>query len=295
MTMRQRRFLPSVSLLLAFEAVFRTRSTTVAARELDLTQSTVSRLVQSLEEQLKRALFVRHRKRMLPTDAAERYATEITRALDLIQHASIELSINQTGGSLSIATLPAIGTRWLAPQIGRFLADHPGITLNFATRVPRFSFEVEHFDAVMYFGEPDWPGAQHQKLFDEEMSACASAAFLEAHPLKYARDVAQLPLLHLQSRPSAWDQWFAAHYAPGPSTPGMRMDQFSVMIQAAAQGLGVALLPEYIVKSEVEEGRLVRLPFPPIGNVGSYWLAWPEAKQKYIPLVLFRDWLAARA
>jgi DNA-binding transcriptional LysR family regulator len=75
----------------------------------------------------------------------------------------------------------------------------------------------------------------------------------------------------------------------------MRMDQFSVMVQAAAQGLGVALLPEYIVKSEVEEGRLARLPFPPIGNVGSYWLAWPEAKQKYIPLVLFRDWLAARA
>lgn len=290
--MRQRRFLPSISQLLAFEAVLRTRSTTAAAKELSLTQSTVSRLVKSLEDQLSHELFVRHRKRMLPTDAAETYGAEIAQALDRIQQASVELSINQAGGSLSIATLPAIGTRWLAPQIGRFLADHPGINMNFATRVPRFSFEVEHFDAVIYFGEADWPGANHQKLFDEEMSACTSKSFLDANPVSTPREVAKLPLLHLQSRLTAWDQWFAAHYAQAPVGPGMRMDQFSVMAQAAAQGLGVALLPEYLVKTEVAEGRLVRLPFPPLGNVGSYWLAWPEAKDKHVPLMLFRAWLA---
>lgn len=292
--MRQRRFLPSISQLIAFEAVLRTRSTTLAARELSLTQSTVSRLVQSLEEQLKHELFVRHRKRLLPTDTAEAYGKEIGRALDMIQNASVELSINPAGGLLSIATLPAIGTHWLTPQIGRFVADHPGITLNFSTRVPRFSFEVEHFDAVIFYGDADWPGAQHQRLFDEELSACASAAFLEQHPVRSARDVAHLPLLHLQSRPSAWDQWFATHYVKGPSEPGMRMDHFSVMSQAAAQGLGVALLPEYLVKTEVGEGRLVRLPFPPLKGVGSYWLAWPESKHRHIPLVLFREWLAKR-
>lgn len=289
--MRQRKFLPSMSQLLAFEAALRTRSTTAAADELNLTQSTISRQIQTLEEQLNIELFVRHKRRIIPTDAAVQYGSVVARALDLIQQSSTELSINPSGGSISIATLPALGNRWLAPKIGDFLKENPGITLNIMTRIPRFSFEVENFDAAIFFGSPDWPAASHQKLFEEKLSVCASPAFLAANPVNSARDVAKLPLLFLQSRPEAWRQLFAAQYVTVLATPAMSMDRFSVMIQAANQGLGLALLPEYIVASEVEEGRLVRLPFPPLKGTGAYWLAWPDEKEKYIPLVLFRKWL----
>ena len=88
--MRPRRFLPSISLLSAFEAVLRTGSISAAAREVNLTQSTVSRLVQNLEEQLGRPLFERHRQRLIPTEAALAYGRDVTRALDLIQRGSME-------------------------------------------------------------------------------------------------------------------------------------------------------------------------------------------------------------
>lgn len=292
--MRPRRFLPSISQLLAFEAVLRSRSTTAAARDLNLTQSTVSRLVQTLEEQLGCTLFIRQRKRLIPTEAALSYGADITRGLNLIQQASTALLVNPAGGALSLATLPTFGTRWLAPRVGGFLETHPGIALNFATRVPRFDFESEAFDAVIFFGAPDWPGARHQKLFDEQVTACASPAFLERHPIRRATDLDRLPLLQLETRLTAWDQWFAAHGHRATRAGGMMMDQFSMMIQAAIQGLGVALLPDYLARTEVEEGRLCPILTPGVPGTGAYWLVWPEAKDRHGPLVAFRDWIAGQ-
>lgn len=310
--MRPRRFLPSVSLLIAFEATLRTGSTTAAARDLALTQSTVSRLIQSLEEQMGRPLFVRRRKRLVPTEAALAYGREVSRALDLIQHASTTLVTNPDGGALALAILPTFGTRWLAPRLGGFLETHPGIALNFATRVPRFSFDDEPFDAVIFFGRPDWRGARHLKLFDEQITACAAPGFLARHPIGSVADMAGLPLLQLETRLDAWDAWFSAQTsAPGgagaaetapadgrggravPRGDGMVMDQFSMMIQAAISGLGVALLPDYLARVEIQEGRLAPVLTPRVPGTGSYWLAWPEERDRYAPLLAFRNWLTA--
>lgn len=314
--MRPRRFLPSVSLLVAFEATLRTGSTTAAARDLALTQSTVSRLIQSLEDQMGRPLFVRRRKRLVPTEAALAFGREVSRALDLIQHASTTLVTNPDGGALALAILPTFGTRWLAPRLGGFLETHPGIALNFATRVPRFSFDDEPFDAVIFFGRPDWRGANHLKLFDEQITACAAPGFLARHPIGHVADMAGLPLLQLETRLDAWDAWFSAQAgteAMGAGEAragdagraggrggravlrgdGMVMDQFSMMIQAAISGLGVALLPDYLARIEIQEGRLAPVLTPRVPGTGSYWLAWPEERDRYAPLLAFRNWLTA--
>ncbi|SMO87177.1 LysR family transcriptional regulator [Paracoccus laeviglucosivorans] len=292
--MRPRRFLPSISQLLAFEAVLRTGSTTLAARELDLTQSTVSRLLQTLESQLGQPLFRRHRQRLTPLDAARDYGRDVTRALNLIQHAGMSLVVNPAGGTLSLAVLPTFAARWLAPRINGFLGQHPGVALNFATRVPRFSFEAEPFDAVIFYGQPDWPGAHHQKLFDEAMTACAAPDFLARHRITTPADLSGITLLHLENRPDAWAGWFAAQGARDPRGPGMMMDQFSLMMQAAIQGVGIALLPDYLAQGEIAEGRLAALPFPSVPG-GAYWLAWPEAKDRHGPLVRFRQWIGDQA
>ena len=104
-----RRYLPPVGQLAAFEAVARTGSTAAAARELDLTQGTVSRLVQALEAQLGVLLFLRQRKRLKPTQAALVYADEVRRALDIIGRASLRLGANPDGGVLALAILPTFG------------------------------------------------------------------------------------------------------------------------------------------------------------------------------------------
>ena len=291
--MRQRRFLPSLSQLIAFEAVIRHRSVTAAADELHLTQSTVSRLIASLERQLGKPLFTRDRKRLTPTPEAQVYAASVTQGLDLIQRASMGLIANPGGGALSLSVLPTFATRWLAPRIGQFLADNPGISINLSTKIQRFSFATETFDAAIYFGAGDWPDAHHMKLFDERLTACASPLFLNSHPIAGPGDLAGLPVLQLETRPRGWQAWFGAQGGGGGAVSGMVMDQFSMMIQAAISGLGVALLPSYLAHPEIAEGRLLPILEPAVPGDGAYWLAWPERGDGNPALARFRQWIAA--
>jgi len=288
---RQRRVLPSLSLLTAFEAVLRTGSTAAAARDLDLTQGAVSRLVQNLEAQLGIALFRRERRRLIPTDAARAYVRDITRALDLIARASMELRANPGGGELSLAILPAFGSSWLAPRLPDFLAAHPGITVNLATRLKRFNFAAEGFDAAIHFGQADWRDAGHLHLFDERLVACAAPALLDRQPVETPADLLALPLLQIETRPTAWQAWFTAQGIDSPLPRGMLFDQFAPMTQAAIHGLGVALLPEFLADPEIAAGRLRALGGPVTG-IGSYFLVWPEARAAHPPLAALRDWLA---
>ncbi len=292
--MRPRRFQPSVSLLTAFEAVLRTGSTAAAARELDLTQSTVSRLVQNLEQQLGHPLFERSRKRLIPTDSAIAYGRDVTRALDLIQRSSMEFVSNPTGGTLSLAILPGFGTHWLTPRLGSFLNQHPGVTINLATRLKRFNFAAETFDAAIHFGADDWRDAEHLHLLEERMTACISPSRLAKYPVDTARDVKALPLLRIETRPTAWRKWFEAHDEETPEITGLVVDQFAALTQAAIAGLGVALLPDFLAAEEVRSGRLVTLLNPSAPSSGSYWLVWPEASKSYPPLVAFRNWIAGQ-
>jgi len=290
-----RRLLPSISLLTAFEAVIRTGSTLAAARDLDLSQGAVSRLIQNLEAQLGVTLFLRDRRRLVPTDPALAYARDVGKALDLISRGAMQVRSNTGGGTLSLAILPTFGTRWLAPRLPRFLAAHPGITINLGTRLKPFDFAEEGFDAAIHFGRDDWAGAGSVRLFDERLVACCAPAFLSAHPVVAARDLIGLPLLQLETRPNAWARWFAHHGVEGPVPQGMVFDQFAPMIQAVIHGLGVALLPEFLAKAELADGRLVRPYGDPVGGPEAYYLVWPAVGAAYPPLQAFRDWLAAEA
>lgn len=289
----QRRFLPSMSLLRAFESVCRTGSTAAAARELALTQGAVSRLIQRLEGQLDIALFRRERRRLVPTDAALAYARDVRKAIDLVTTGALRLRANPGGGILSLAILPTFGTRWLAPRLAGFLALNPGITLNLGTRLEPFGFDKDSFDAAIHFGAEDWREAEHMHLFDERLVATCAPAFKEKHDITGVRNFPNLPLLHLDSRPTAWGVWLRHHGHDAPVPGGMLFDQFATMIQAAIHGLGIALLPEFLAVSEVEAGRLVEAGGAPVSGVGSYYLVWPRSGAGHPPLSVFREWLKA--
>lgn len=287
-----RRFLPSLSLLSAFEAVCRTGSTLAAARDLDLTQGAVSRLVQSLEAQFGAPLFLRQGRRLVPTEGARAYARDVARALDMISRGAMRLRSPPGGGALALAILPTFGTRWLAPRLARFTAAHPGITLHLGTRLRPFDFAEEGFDAAIHFGGQSWGGAQYQKLFDEMVLPCCAPAWAASHPINQAEDLLDQPLLQLETRPLAWRDWFAAHGIESPLPPGVVFDQFGPMIQAAIYGLGVALLPAFLAEQELADGRLISVWGAPVASQGSYYLTWPEAAADHPPLRAFRNWLA---
>ncbi|WP_409030171.1 LysR family transcriptional regulator [Janthinobacterium sp. CG_23.3] len=288
-----RRFLPQMAVLCAFEAAARHRSFTAAASELNLTQSAISRQIRALEELLGSDLFVRERQTVRLTQAGEAYAEEIRGALKRISTATLGFRANPQGGTLNLAILPTFGTRWLAPRLPQFLADNPGITINLTTRLAPFDFNLESVDAAIHFGPPEWPGAELDFLMNETVVPACSRALLATHQFTSASDLVKVPLLHMVSRPDAWRRWLGAMGVEADDVHGMLVDQFAMATQAAISGLGIALLPRFLIESELARGDLVEAINGPVESAERYYLAWPSSRASYPPLQAFRSWLKA--
>lgn len=288
-------FLPSTSMLQAFEAAARTGSFTAAARELHMTQSAVSKQVIGLEAHLGVRLFERRHHAVVLTEAGHAYAKDVRAALDLVRSASLRLMTNPHRGCLNLAVLPTFGTRWLMPRLPDFLDRHPGITVNVLSRLSPFDFRTADLDAAIHFGAPDWPGAECTFLRAEEIVPICSPGFLAAHPIRTPRDLATVSRLHLSSRPDAWPQWFRHQGLAevGDTNPGMRFEQFLTAAQAAVAGLGVALLPTFLVEDELERRDLVVALDRPAPSEHAYYLVVPEDHAAHPPTRAFRDWLVA--
>jgi LysR family transcriptional regulator, glycine cleavage system transcriptional activator len=290
-----RRFLPSLSLLSAFEAAGRLGSVTAAAQELSLTQSAVSRQIKALEEQLEYPLFHRERQTIRLTVGGEGYLREVRDALRKISIASLNLRANPSATTLNVSVLPALGVRWLMPRLSSFLASHPGIMINLVTRQDYFDFRLELIDIAFHFGRPEWPGGQLALMRKEQVIPACHPALLERFEFRQAADFRQAPLLHLTTRLRAWEDWLAEHGDTADSVQGMLFDQFSTMIEAAASGLGVAMLPSFLIEDELASGRLVCALNRPMEPEGAYYLVWPTERGDFPALVAFREWVLAES
>jgi LysR family transcriptional regulator, glycine cleavage system transcriptional activator len=288
-----RRFLPSTALLAAFEATARTGSMTLAARELRLTQSAVSRQIKVLEQQLEVELFIRERQTIRLTAAGDGYAREVRDALLRISTASFNLRANPSGGTLNLAILPTFGTRWLAPRLPKFLAQNPGITINLTTRLSYFDFRAEALDAAIHFGQPEWPGAEMVLLRYEQVIPACSPQLKRQHHFRVAGDLKKASLLGISTRLQAWDRWFSIHRVANTTFQGMVFDQFATVAQAAIAGVGVALLPTFLTQDELASGKLVHAVNLPMESPERYYLVWPSDRSTHPPLRAFREWLVA--
>jgi LysR family transcriptional regulator, glycine cleavage system transcriptional activator len=288
-----RRFLPSMNLLAAFEAAARHQSFTNAARELNLTQSAVSRQIRLLEEILGADLFVRERQMVRLTTSGEVYAREVRQALQRISGATLGFRANPHGLVLNLEVLPTFAARWLIPRLPDFRSAHPEIQINLFSPSPPFDFAASNADAAIHFGTTDWRGVEFEPLMGEAVLPVCSPDFARRHAISQPEDLVNLPLLHLVSRPDAWERWFEAMQVPIPDLHGMLLDQFSAIAQAAAAGLGVALLPAFLVDTELANGDLV-LPFASsVASGGGYYLVWLPSRTDYLPLRMFRAWLVS--
>ena len=286
-----RRFLPPFSWLASFEAVARCGSVTTAANELNLTQGAVSRHVQKLEKQIGVQLFGRDKQRLHLTGAGKSYAEEVRQGISLITNAGINLHTNPNGGALILAVLPAFGTHWLAPRLADFIAKCPGVTVNLSTRTRPFDFSNENFHAAIHFGLDDWPNVNSLCLMQEEVVAVAAPLIVKPSAANDMNEILKMPLLHLQTRPTAWSRWFAQKDLDIKNITGIQFDQFATMIQAAVSGLGAAIVPKYLVENELRQGKLVGLGGSATSVIGSYFLVWPERSAHHPPVIAFQNWI----
>ena len=285
-----RRFLPSISALLAFEAVSRLGSATNAATELSLTQGAVSRQLKTLEEQLGVSLLTRKGRQLTLTTAGQTYVAQVREVLHQLAQASVAARTNPTGGAFNLAILPAFGMHWLAPRLRDFAHAHPDVTVNLSTRLRPFAIQESPFDAAIHFGHTDWPGVQYLPLMPETVIPVCAPSLIDA-PLADPRSVLDHPLLHLETRPRGWTRWLSAVGIEMDPPTGMVFDQFSTMAQAAIHGLGLALLPTFFAEPYLRDGQLVQASDHSTQSTGSYYLVWPEDRSPTAALNAFRAWL----
>lgn len=289
------RLLPPTHLLRAFEACARHLSVSRAAEELHLTQSGVSRQLAQLEELVGVKLFFRVRRRLSLTPTGVDYAEEIRAALLHIRSATQALQAHQgVGGTLTIAVAPTFGTRWLMPRMQGFQRFRPRIMvnlLNYSAAQAPLDFEAEYIDAAIFAETTPWPGTIGHQLMAEDMVPVCAPALLADGQLASVGDLAGHTLLQHTTQPRAWQDWLKAH--GGKGIDGMRGPEFqhmAMVAEAAAAGLGVALLPRFLIAEELASGRLALAfnvePF----TSRSYFLVHPD-RQVGPALAAFRDWI----
>lgn len=293
-----RRKIPSTQALLAFEAAAHRGSFTLAAQDLSVSQSAVSHQILGLEQDLDVSLFLRLPRQLELTDAGRSLLARVSPALDSLEAAMLDLvSSKGEGGTLELGVVPTFATKWLIPRMPSFLKAHPHVTLNLATRLQPFDFSLTGLDAAIHYGRPDWPGTESEYLMGEDSVVVCSPALMKKRQLRRPADVLKFTLIHQSTRPHAWRDWFqlaGIDDAQGAGT-GPKYELFSMIAQAVKAGLGLAVLPRFLVADDIADGTLA-VPFDlSLSSDFAYYLVWPSQKTSWRPLVQLRGWLREQA
>jgi LysR family glycine cleavage system transcriptional activator len=292
-----RRKIPSLQALACFEAAARHESYTRAAQELALTQGAVSRQITALEEFVGLALFRRTRHGVALTERGAEYAAQVAPRLQGLEQDTLEvMASHNSGGNVHLAAVPTFATRWLIPRLSQLKAQHPDITVHIETRTRPFMFADTAFDAALYAGTPEqmshWAGTHCLRLMSEDMVPVCSPELLGSRTNLTPADLAQFPLLQQSTRPDGWRQWFAAAGVTAPlARSGPRYELFSMTAAAAAQGLGLALVPRLLIETELKRGELLLACDQVLPNERAYYLVTPERFDERPVMTSFLAWL----
>jgi LysR family glycine cleavage system transcriptional activator len=268
------RRLPPLDTLRVFEAAARLKSFKLAADELSVTASAVSHRIAALEEELGTPLFIRQARRIELTPEGERLAAGMKRALTEIRRAVTGID-RRIGGRLRITAIPSHVTRWLAPRLHRFQRAHPDIELTVSADLALADLTQGAFDLALRFGTGTYPGLAAEHLMGDAILTVASERFLVEHgPVEGPADLLRLSrILDVTAEDDEsgvnWRTYFSSNRLPFEALgQGMRFNGAVVTIEAAAGGLGVAIVRRSLVVDDLRTGRLVRvLP----GEIETSW------------------------
>jgi DNA-binding transcriptional LysR family regulator len=283
------RRLPSLNGLRAFEAAARLGSFVAAGEELNVTQAAISRLVRLLEERLGFRLFERMPNGLALTPQGRALQPGLTAAFDAIAGITQQVSAMRSTPVLTLGVGPSFAVRWLIPRLASFYQEHPDIEVRLATGGAINPFNDDWTCGIL-LGNGDWPGHQAEPMFSADLfPVCARSI---AQRLKKPSDLARECLLEVEHSAEEWPLWLAAARVKlRTQTRGLRFDNYAMALQAAVDGVGVAIgLRPYVV-DDLASGRLVA-PFKLAVPKGQAWyLVYRPFRQDDAALVAFRDWL----
>jgi LysR family glycine cleavage system transcriptional activator len=280
--------IPPIQCLLTFEALARLRSVTQAAEELFVTPSAVSHRVKQLEQIIGTKLFGRA-DFSLTTEGSE-YLAHVREGLATLQKFPSSSAVPGKR-KLRLAVTPTFARSMLMPRLRQFLEAYPEIDLTMQVSIPLLDVVAEDADLIVRFGTGRYADLEHVCLMKDVVTPLASPAWVRDNgPFLVPEDLHRVPLLRSPLEP--WRTWFAAHNLDYPEpVEGSSFNDIGLMCDAAAQGLGVALVRIKLGAPWLDSGQLIRLYDRTVPSPHAHYLCWRTGVMERWECAAFAEWL----
>ena len=295
----------SAGYLRAFESVAKHLNFRVASEELSLTQSAVSRQIQSLEDEVGMPLFLRHTRAVELTSAGLQLLRAVRPSLERLDAAVRQVRRSAGRKMVSISTWASFSTMWLLPRLEDFQRDHPDIDIRIDASDIAVNLDTTDVDLVLRYAEPSHVPPNAERLFGEQLAVVASPWLLKSlPPIKSAADFAQVTLIEADhdSRYQniemlSWQRWLEAQNMPQLEPKRwLYMNYAHQIVQAALAGQGFALCRMPLVADHLARKDLVELlPSERLDTPLSYWLIVAQRSAQKPEVVAFCEWLAVQS
>ncbi|SEB05978.1 transcriptional regulator GcvA [Variovorax sp. YR216] len=286
------RKLPPLNALKAFEAAARHVSFTKAAEELHVTHGAVSRQVSLLEDWLGATLFQRGASQVALTDSGRAYAQEVTSLLDRLSVVTAQVMERAAPSAISVSAPPTFTMRWLIPRLSVYQRKRPGIEVRLTTSIAPVHFQENNYDIAIRGALEPMTGCDSVPFMTETIVPICHADFVESGGLRSPADLKRHTLIRYTTEPYPWSTWFESagiDEIAGAST--LHFEQMYFALQAAAEGLGVVLVPLFLVADDIVTGKLCA-PFGLHGAMHRHYYANTSPASTHNAVIAeFRAWL----
>jgi LysR family transcriptional regulator, glycine cleavage system transcriptional activator len=281
--------LPPLNSLRFFEAAARLGNYRLVAEELHVTASAVSHSILTLEAWFGAKLFDRAPQGLRPTVLGQALLPAVTKALGLISEATDQIAGARSNGRLTLGSEPAFANRWLVPRLSQFTARYPAVSISIDTHGSSQSHTSDGADLEIRYSDKPPTGICRTRLVRDTLVPVASPGLVAGD---HAPLLHRLPLLRLVDRPDDWDHWFdGAGIRRKDNSGDMKFGTVQIALEAAKQGLGLAIGRSVLVEDDLASGSLVALSLPRVAAASSYWLVGTGPQFERRESRAFRRWL----
>jgi DNA-binding transcriptional LysR family regulator len=292
--------LPPANSLVAFEATARHLSFKEAAKELKVTPAALSRQIRILETDLGCRLFERLHRSIRLTAEGRRLQQAVANGLGSIAACAGELRVADHGNQVTVGSTFAVAMLWLLPRLAKFHLARPDIDLRYVVSDSFLDVGEADVDVLLRYGDGKWPGFVAHRLFDDELMAVCSPEYLRRRPpLKGPTDLFNERLIHLENGDPSWEDWETWFAKQGvnqaPLLRGQRINSYLIVLQAAVDGLGIALGWRRLIESHLRQGSLVPAIPATVRSSGAYYQLLRERRSANSDVDSLRRWIDEEA
>ena len=283
-----------VKAIWVFHAAAQAGSISRAAEEFGVTPSAVTQQIQALEVQLGVSLLTKMGRRVVLTEAGERYFATITDEIERISEATSTIRGYRSVTMLTVRATPTLSNKWLLPRLASFLDRNPELEIRLDGTNEPTDFNRELVDLEIRHGDGRWPGLFVEGMAEESFIPACAPALAAAGSLS-AEDLTRHRLIHSVKSQAQWPAWFKlAGTQPAQRWRRILFDRSHMAIDAALDGMGIALESSMMMERELRDGRLVcPVPDPPSLRIVTQWIVCPRDHLRHKKVRLFLDWLRA--